>query len=384
MRNIEPDAWDPIGPPRADDAGDAAPAAPSLAPLLEKAVALDASDIHIAPDYPPMLRVNGELTPASADPVLRAATRSMAEAVAPPRLRGRIDALKNFDCSIRFEHAGGPRRFRANVYLSQGDWCLSLRHVPVLIPTLDQLGFPLTLAERIVANRNGLVVVSGVTGSGKTSSLAAIVALLRRDPTRRVITIEEPIEFVHAPAGGGMVTQREVGRDVDSFSDGLKYGLRQDPDVIFVGEVRDRETAQMALSAAETGHLVLTTLHTRDAKGCLTRLVDLFPEDQQSDVRSQLALSLRSVVCQRLLPAAHGEGRALVMEVLHSTPPVQVAIRSGRIETIDSIMQTGRRDGHVLLDDDLQRAVSAGRVSLESARLHATEPERLTATRGAW
>jgi twitching motility protein PilT len=176
-----------------------------------------------------------------------------------------------------------------------------------------------------------------------------------------------------------------VGRDVDSFADGLKYGLRQDPDVVLVGEIRDRETAQMALSAAETGHLIFTTLHTRDAKGALTRFVDLFPHDSQDDVRKQLAMSLRSVVSQHLLPSAvPGEKRVLALEVLHATPQVQAAIRAGKIESIESNIQTGRKEGMLKLDDDLQRLVRLGKISVETARRFAKDPTAIVANSPAW
>ncbi len=357
----------------------------TLSSLLERAVEAQASDVHLVPGYPATFRIHGELAPVDAEALAPGDVRRMVEAILPERLRGRLESERNFDCSVAVSSGGQSHRFRANVYLAQGHWCACLRHVPTEIPTLEWLGIPDALAAKLVSHSNGLVIVTGVTGSGKTSTLAALVSLLRRDSGRRILTIEEPIEYLHPVQGGSMVTQREVGRDVDSFADGLKYGLRQDPDVILVGEIRDRETAQMALSAAETGHLILTTLHTRDAKGALTRLVDLFPQDQQDDVRSQLALSLRSIVCQHLLPSAQpGQRRALALEVLHNNLAVQVAIRTGKIETIESAIQTGKREGMFPLDEDLQRLVSAGQVSLETARRYASDPAAITSTKPAW
>jgi twitching motility protein PilT len=355
-----------------------------LESLLAEAVSRSASDLHLAPGYPPTLRIHGALEPIARPRLTTSDTRAIVETIVPARVRPKLEELKNYDCSITLGEGEGLQRFRANLFLSQGAWCATLRHIPDQIPSFDWLGFPEALADRLAAYRDGLVIFSGVTGSGKTSTLAALVQLIRSDPRRRIITIEEPIEFVHAP-NGSMVTQREVGRDVESFASGLKYGLRQDPDVILVGEIRDRETAQMALSAAETGHLILTTLHTRDAKGALTRLVDLFPQGQQDDVRSQLALSLRSVVCQHLIPAADpASKRVLAMEVLHNTMAVQVSIRTGRIETIESAIQTGKRDGMSMLDEDLQRLVQRGAITLETGRQYAKNPEQITATRPAW
>ena len=232
----------------------------------------------------------------------------MVESILPERLVPRLGDGKNIECSISLPYKDAPCRFRASVFLAQGEWCACLRHVPNEIPSFEWMGFPAGLAARLVSYPNGLVIVTGVTGSGKTTTLAALVRILNTQGGHRVITVEEPIEYVHPRISSSIITQREVGRDVDSFYDGLKYGLRQDPDVILIGEIRDRDTAQMALSAAETGNLILTTMHTKDAKGAVTRFADLFPHGAQDDVRTQLALSLRSVISQHLLPhAAEGE-----------------------------------------------------------------------------
>ncbi len=358
---------------------------PELIELLERAVERGASDVHLVPGYPPTFRVHGHMQPAGDQPLDAEQTRRMVESLLPEHSRGHLEISKNLDCSAALAHRGTAVRFRASVYLSQEDWCACLRHIPNEIPTFEWLGFPEELAQRMVSHSNGLVILTGVTGSGKTASLAALVNMLRQDETKRILTIEEPIEYLHPPGVGGIVTQREVGRDVDSFADGLKHGLRQDPDVILVGEVRDRETAQMALSAAETGHLILTTLHTRDAKGALTRLVDIFPQESQDDIRSQLAMSLRAVVCQHLLPPAdEGGKRVLVLEVLRATPAVQATIRTGKIETLESALQTGKREGMVTLDDDLQRLVREGKISADTARRFAKDPASIAGPSRAW
>ncbi|MCK4342959.1 MAG: PilT/PilU family type 4a pilus ATPase [Phycisphaerae bacterium] len=366
------------------DGEDAMPSAELLA-LLEAAVERGASDVHLVPGYRPTFRIHGQLRLAGEQVLNAQETQQMVASLIPERSRDLIDESKNLDCSVSLVQAGVPYRFRASVYLAQGEWCGCLRHIPNEIPSFEWLGFPVELAQRLVSNGNGLVIITGVTGSGKTATLAALVNLLRQDAIKRVLTVEEPIEYIHSSGKGGIVTQREVGRDVDSFADGLKHGLRQDPDVILVGEIRDRETAQMALSAAETGHLILTTLHTRDAKGALTRLVDIFPQEAQDDIRGQLAMSLRSVVCQHLLPAAdEGEKRALALEVLHVNQPVQVAIRSGKIESIESALQTGKRDGMISLDEDLQRLVKSGIISTEVARRFAKDPASIVPSSQAW
>src|SRR5207244_803662 len=197
--------------------------------------------------------------------------------------------------------------------------------------------------RRLAFVRDGLVIVAGATGSGKTTTLAMLIELLNQTGGYRIITVEEPVEYLFPRAANSVVTQREVGGDVLTFADGLRSGLRQDPDVILVGEIRDRETAQMALSAAETGHLVFSTLHTRDAKGAITRFADLFPQDVQRDVRSQLAMSLRAIVSQRLLPdVERGQKRHLTLEVLFNTYAIASAVRTGKVESIDNYLLSGR------------------------------------------
>ena len=343
--------------------------------FLHRAVECEASDIHMVPEYPVTYRVHGRLVPEG-DPLVPADLSAMVVSALPERMRIRLQDAKNFDFSVAVTNAGKAWRFRGNLFLAQGNWCANFRHVPDRIPSFDWMGFPETLAQRLIGHTNGLVVVTGVTGSGKSTTLAALINLLNERGGCRVITVEEPIEYVHKPISSTVVTQREVGRDVDSFYDGLKYGLRQDPDVVLVGEIRDRETAQMALSAAETGHLILATMHTRDAKGAVTRFADLFPHDAQDDVRAQLSLSLRSVVSQHLLPPSEGEGkRALALEVMHVNQPVRIGIRLGKIDSIESAIQTGKRDGMMTLDEHLASLAMAGRISSQTARRFAKDPE---------
>ncbi len=349
----------------------------ALTALLHRAVAREASDVHLTPGYPVTYRVHGRLE-SEGDVLDADCVAGMVHSVMPKRLAERLDQHKNFDFSIAIEHDEKTERFRVNAFLAQGQWCACLRHVPNEIPTFEWMGFPKGLAQRLVAHTNGLVIITGVTGSGKSTTLAALINLLNHEGGRRIITVEEPIEYVYPRAGSTVITQREVGRDVDSFFDGLKYGLRQDPDVVLIGEIRDRDTAQMALSAAETGHLIFSTLHTRDSKGAVTRFVDLFPHEAQDDVRAQLSLSLRSVVSQHLLPHASGKGkRMLALEIMHVNNPVRVGIKLGKIESIDSAIQTGRRDGMLTLDDDLARLVAAGDILPETARRFAKDPDAI-------
>lgn len=346
--------------------------------FLHAAADNEASDVHLVPGYPVTYRIHGKLVETSTAPLTSTAIKAMVTSILPERLITQMREGKSFDCSLNLEHQGKPCRFRANVFLARGDWCACLRHVPNDIPPFKWMGFPEGLAQRLVAYPNGLVIITGVTGSGKSTTLASLINMINEQGGRRVITVEEPIEYVFKPKGSTVITQREVGRDVDSFFDGLRSGLRQDPDVILLGEIRDRDTAQMALSAAETGHLILTTLHTKDAKGAITRFVDLFPSEIQDDVRTQLSLSLRSVVSQHLLESTKkGEKRALALEVLHVNQPARIAIKFGKIEAIESAIQTGLREGMVSLDDELTRLVQEKRISIATARRFAKDPNAI-------
>ncbi len=352
------------------------PPAEHIRALLRDMVPREAADLHLVPGYAPTYRIHGRLEPVEAQALDASSVADMIHAILPDAVRRRMSEAKDADCSIAIERDGIHCRFRANVAYAQGTLSACFRYVPNDIPTFDWMGFPRGLASRLADLPNGLVIITGITGSGKTTTLAALINLLNEQGGYRIITVEEPIEFVYPRNDRSVITQREVGVDVDSFYDGLKYGLRQDPDVILVGEIRDRETAAMALSAAETGHLIFATMHTRDAKGAITRFVDLFPHAAQDDVRTQLALSLRSVVSQHLLPSAReGEKRVLALEVMHVNHPVRVGIRFGKIESIESAIQTGRRDGLVSLDESLQNLVSTGRISIETARRHAKDPD---------
>jgi twitching motility protein PilT len=223
------------------------------------------------------------------------------------------------------------------------------------------------------------VLICGVVGSGKTTTLAMMINLLNKEGGNRIITVEEPVEYLIPRISGSVVTQREVGVDVHTFADGLKYALRQDPDIILVGEIRDRATAQMALSAAETGHLVFSTLHTRDAKGAISRYADLFPQGDQRDVRSQLSLSLRAVVSQHLLPNAQaGQRRVLAMEVMFNNSAIGSAIRAGKIESIDNVILTSRADGMLTLDESIRQRLSLGWITRETAERFVSPGTRLS------
>jgi twitching motility protein PilT len=341
---------------------------------LGRAVEAGASDLHLIVGYPPVLRLHGDLVELR-EPMLEGEeTHRLLTALCPPTDLSRLRAQKNVDFSFDLAVGDGTNRFRANLFFSGRHLGACLRVVPTAIPDFEWAGFPITLAERLAGLLDGLVIVTGATGSGKTTTLAMVVNLLNQAGGYRIVTVEEPVEYLFPRALNSVVTQREVGEDVLTFADGLKYGLRQDPDVILVGEVRDRDTAQMALSAAETGHLVFTTLHTRDAKGAISRYADLFPQDVQRDVRAQLAMSLRAVLSQRLLPGTeYGAKRHLALEVMWNTNPVAAAIRTGKLESIDNCLTTGRDEGMVSFDESVRQLLRAGKITPEVAEQNVRE-----------
>jgi twitching motility protein PilT len=346
---------------------------------LSDAVDQGASDLHIVPGHAPTARVHGllqplNLPPAEIRPLSDADVQAVLLPLLPTAAADRFAVDKNADFAFQIDLANGPQRFRANYFRSGQGLGACFRIIPSAIPTFEWAGFPFELADRMAHFRNGLVIVAGITGSGKTTTLAMIVNLLCQEGDYRIITVEEPIEYVFPRSSSSVVTQREVGDDVHSFADGLKYGLRQDPDVILVGEIRDRDTGQMALSAAETGHMVFATMHTRDAKGAISRYTDLFPQSVQNEIRAQLATSLRAVVSQHLLPSAqHGSKRELALEIMFTNAAIASAVRSGRLETIDNYIVTGRADGMLTLDESVKRLLGAGRITRETAEFFVSD-----------
>lgn len=342
------------------------------------AIEVGASDLHLIVGYPPVLRLHGDLTELPEPPLNVDDGESMLRSLCPSAAKAQLQAQKSVDFSLSLMVNGRIQRFRANLFHTAKRLGACLRVVPASIPDLAWAEFPQPLAQQLAFLRDGLVIVTGSSGSGKTTTLAMLVNLVNRAGGYRIITVEEPVEYRFPRAANSVVTQREVGTDVLTFADGLKHGLRQDPDVILVGEIRDRETAQMALSAAETGHLVFTTLHTRDAKGGISRYADLFPQDVQKDIRVQLALSLRAIVSQRLLPAIKpGAKRHLALEVLFNTYPIASAIRTGKLESIDNYLLTSRGDGMVSMDESVRQLLRAGKISRTTAEQNVRDPSLL-------
>lgn len=336
---------------------------------LAMAVETESSDLHLVSHYPPILRTHGKLNAIPSEPALQ--PESMWQVLSPVvdgLQKDHVEQLKNLDYAVELVIGGVARRFRINLFRSYGTIGSCIRVIPNQIPDFSWSTFPADLARRIASMPNGLVLFTGVTGSGKSTSLAMIIELLNKRGGCRILTIEDPIEYRFPIYQHSVVTQREIGVDVDSFADGLRFGLRQDPDLILVGEIRDLETARMALSAAETGHLVLATLHTRDAKGAISRFTDLFPQQVQGEIRSQLAANLRAVVCQRLLASIiEGEKQELALEILFNTNGVSSAIRLGKLESIDNSILTGRSDGMIAMDESIKRLLAETRITRATA-----------------
>lgn len=350
---------------------------PIVAAWLLEAVQAQASDLHVVAGMPPTLRVHGELRPLDQPALTSDLVASLLLPLCSDETAERLQQNLNVDFSLQMELDGSSHRFRCNYFYSGQTLGACFRVIPEIIPSLDWANFTTSVADRLVGFRNGLIVISGVTGSGKSTTLAMLINMLNEEGNRRIVTVEEPIEYRFPQMPRSIITQREVGLDVHSFSDGLKYGLRQDADVMLVGEIRDPETARMALTAAETGLLVFTTLHARDVKGVISRYSDFYPAAAQDEIRGQLADSLRAVVCQHLLAPAIGDKRELATEVMFNTSPIASGIRQGKLQSIDNNILTGRDDGMVTLDESLRRLLREGRITRSVASRFASDPSRL-------
>lgn len=330
---------------------------------IRQLVELNASDLHLVINDPPMLRVDGKLRPAKG---LSVWTKDHTyEAVKVMTNELEMERFKD-DLELDISFAiGDLLRFRVNVYRDRMGVCAALRTIPTEIKTAQELGIDPRIADLALLPR-GLVLVCGPTGSGKSTTLAAIVDKANAERADHIITIEDPIEFVHQHKRCVM-SQREVGTDTKSFAEALKRALREDPDIIEVGELRDLETISTALTAVETGHLVFATLHTQDAGSTVDRLIDVYPENQQQQIRVQVASTLRAVIVQTLIPRATGHGRAPATEVMINTPAVSSLIRSGKAHQIRTVLQSGEKEGMHTLDQDLARLVNKGVITFEDA-----------------
>ena len=357
-------------PPAADFAFDVdepvavtSEASGDLLSALREVLFRGASDLHISSGAPPMLRIDGALGPiADGTPWSRETVRDTLMGLLSPYERQRFEESLELDFAYTLT---ANARFRVNYYMDRGAMSAAFRIIPNEVKQLAQLGIPEVVSQFATLPR-GLVLVTGPTGSGKSTTLAALIDIVNSTRTDHIMTVEDPIEFLHRNKKS-LVHQREVGRDTQSFSSALKHVLRQDPDVILIGELRDLETISTALTAAETGHLVFATLHTQDAAQTIDRIIDVYPPHQQMQIRSQLASTLQGIVCQTLVKRASGVGRVVAAEVLMMTPAIGNLIREGKTFQIGSAMQSGRAQGMSTLDQHLADLVNSGTISRQSA-----------------
>jgi twitching motility protein PilT len=344
-----------------------------FADLLMEVVQRRSSDLHLSAGARPTIRVRGRLGQLEHYPVLSATdTREIIYSILTGDQRQRLET----DWQIDFAYSvPGYARFRVNAYFQRGALGAAFRLIPFELSSIDQLGLP-TAVHEMTRRPRGFVLITGPTGSGKSTSLAAMINEINETRDEHIMTIEDPIEFLH-PHKRCLVNQRELGSDAQSFSEALKAALRQDPDVILVGEMRDLETISTALTAAETGHLVFATLHTQDTAQTIDRIIDVFPSHQQGQVRVQLSVALQGIVTQQLLPTADGSGRVAACEVLVPSPAVRNLIREGKTHQIYSTLQTGSAIGMQTMDAALSTLVREGVITQKLAESRSSAPEEL-------
>jgi twitching motility protein PilT len=343
-----------------------------LRDLLLTSIHQNASDLHLTNAMPPVLRIDGELVPMAGEVFTDEILKKMIYGCLTDTQKVQFEEEKELDFSLALM---GLDRFRVNVHQQRGCVEAAFRRIPLFIPTIEELQLP-QVVSALARKQNGLVLVTGPTGMGKSTTLAAMVQLINTESQSLIMSIEDPIEFLHSNKKA-IIKQREVYKDTHSFAEALKRCLRQDPDVIVVGEMRDLETISTVLTAAETGHLVLATLHTPDAPQTIERIIDVFPPYQQQQVRQQLASSLQGVISQRLMPRASGRGRALGLEIMVATPAIRNMIREQAIEQIPTAMQTGAQFGMKTMDRSLKELVESGQITLDTALTHAKNVEEL-------
>ncbi len=342
----------------------------NLRSLLETMLARDASDLHLVAGEVPKLRVDGEIVNAGIDHKLTPKdTLSLAYSVLTETQKKRFEQDDELDFSFGIQNLA---RFRGNCFKQRGCVSLVIRMIPFSVKTFEDLRLP-PVTARLAERPRGLVLVTGPTGSGKSTTLAAMIDKINRERRGHIITVEDPIEFIHRHQSC-IVNQREVGTDTRSFSSALKYALREDPDVILVGEMRDLETISAALTIAETGHLALATLHTNSAPEAINRIIDVFPSSQQAQVRAQLAFVLEGIVTQTLLPRASGRGRVMAAEILVATPAIRAVIRDDKVHQIYSLMQAGKKHGMQTMNDSLYQLYMHREVTREECLRVSSNP----------
>ncbi len=339
--------------------------------LLNDCVKRDGSDIHLKPNQIPHVRINGALKPLDIPKLTLENMTEMVNAVLPAHLAKAFWETHEADFAI---FAPGIGRFRVNAFFGKGEPCLNFRYVKAQIPTIESLNLPAQL-HRLAGLHRGIALLAGATGSGKSSTLAAIIGQINRTVSKRIITIEDPIEYAFTD-DRSLITQREIGLDTRNYTEALRHVLRQDPDIILIGEMRDEETIRTALLASETGHLVFSTLHASTAGQALSRLLDVFPSEEQHQIRLALAANLQTVVCQRLV-AHTGNGRVPAVEILFNSPTVRKLLIKNQLDSLAAAIETGGDDGMQTFDQSLYRFVKAGQISEQEAMAHASNPESL-------
>jgi twitching motility protein PilT len=343
----------------------------NLRALLEEMIQRDASDLHITAAEKPKLRVDGDMTDSSVPDILTPKdTLQLAYSVLTENQKKRFETEDELDFSFGIQNLA---RFRGNVFKQRGCVAMVIRMIPFNVRTFQDLGLPPVIAK-LAERPRGLILVTGPTGSGKSTTLAAIIDKINKERKGHIITVEDPIEFIHRHQSC-IVNQREIGTDTKTFASALKYALREDPDVILVGEMRDLETVAAALTIAETGHLVLATLHTNSAAESINRVIDVFPSTQQSQVRAQLAFVLEGVVTQTLLPKLKGRGRAMAAEIMVATPAIRALIRDDKVHQIYSAMQSGKKFGMQTMNDALFQLYTAREVAQEECERVSHDPK---------
>lgn len=339
-----------------------------LTELLTEMIHRGASDLHLTVGSPPQIRIDGDLVPLNLPRLSPDDTKELAYGVLTESQRAEFEKYAELDLSFGIK---GLSRFRANVFRQRDCVTLALRRIPFEILTFEKLGLP-PIVEELADRPNGLVLVTGATGSGKSTTMAAMIDKINRDKPLHIITIEDPIEFIHQHRRS-IVNQRQLHSDTQSFAKALKSVLRQDPDVVLIGEMRDKETIEIALTVAETGHLVFGTLHTNSAAQTINRIIDVFPPDQQEQVRTQLALVLQGVIAQQLLPRIGG-GRVMACEIMVANAAIRAGIREGKIHQMDSMIQVGGKFGMQTMNQALLSVYRSGLVSKEEALSRSNDP----------
>ncbi|MCL4374997.1 PilT/PilU family type 4a pilus ATPase [Patescibacteria group bacterium] len=337
--------------------------------LLQYVIDKDASDLHIIPGYQPTIRINNELFPLRNYPVI---SEEMAEALTEPIISREQKELLLANRELDMGYNFGSTRFRINIYFTRNGISLSLRTIPEKIRTIEELLLP-NLLHQFAQYRQGLVLLTGPTGEGKSTTLAAIINEINQSSGKHIITVEDPIEFIF-PKALSIVSQRQLHEDTHSWSASLRSAMREDPDVILIGEMRDYDTIQAAITLAETGHLVFSTLHTNSAPETIDRIIDVFPSHQQNQVRNQVASTLKAIVAQRLLPTIDNRGRIVATEILLNIPAIASVIREGKTYLIDNIILTNENTGMIYFEKYLIQLYQQGKISRETAASYAIRP----------